>query len=270
MHVEEDAEETGDDRTARKKGQGSRIIGRVLPAAVKIWLRSQVEQVEALSIALEGRDRDIISGYLPGVSISARSAIYKGIYISELNLSAEDIRINIGQVIRGQPLRLLRVFPVRGKVVLSADDLKASVGSALLGEGLNNFWRSLMQVRSLPASVEARYGKLPLQANMTLHNAQIHLATQRLGLSFYPQVAEQTSPNPVILGTGLSVIDGSWLRLDSPRWLQTLADVADIAKGEPVEELEGFQWSLGADTQLSELCLRSEALICRGQIAVRP
>ena len=113
--------------------KGSRIIGRILPAAVRLWLRSQVEQVEHLSVVLEGRDRDIISGYLPGVSVSAMRTIYRGIHIGELRLSAQDIRINVGQVVRGKPLRLMQIFPVIGEVALSAADLNASLGSALLG-----------------------------------------------------------------------------------------------------------------------------------------
>ncbi len=249
---------------------GSRIIGRVLPGAVKLWLRSQVEQVEDLQVGLDGRDRDILSGALAGVSVTAQAAIYRGIHISELQLSAEDIQVNIGQVIRGKPLRLLKVFPVGCEVMLTASDLNASLGSDLLRVGLTDFWRSLVKLPALAESIEARYGALPVQSNVVWHDGQIQLGDGRLGLSFYPQVAAQTGASPVILGTGLRVIGGNRLQLENPRWLERLADVTNPEKGEPIELLQGFQWDLGSDTQLSELTVSPEKLVCAGQLRVNP
>ncbi len=254
----------------REKEKGSRIIGRILPGAVRLWLRSQVEQVEDLSVVLEGRDLDIISGYLPGVSVSAVRTIYKGIYIGELRLSAQDICINVGQVVRGKPLRLMKAFPVTGEVALTAADLNASLGSALLREGLRDFWRSLVQTPALREEIEARYGSLPLHRDVMLHNAQMYLGDQCLGLSFYPQAGGQTALHPVVLATELAVAEGNQLRLESPRWLKTLADVTDTSTGEAIVALQGFQWNLGSDTQLSRLILQPERLLCSGQIIVNP
>jgi hypothetical protein len=255
---------------ADKAAKGSRIIGRILPAAVRLWLRSQVEQVEDLSVSLEGRDRDILSGYLSAVSVSAMRAVYQGIHVGQLRLSAQDIQINVGQVVRGKPLRLLKVFPVSGAIALSAEDVNSSLNSTLLTVGLRDFWRSLVQSPSLREAIETRYGQLPLHADVMLHNAQICLGHQCLGLSFYPQVEGQQASSPVILGTGLSVIEGHRLQLESPRWLQTLADVMDAHQGEPIAALHGFQWNLGADTQLSELTVQPNLLRCHGQVMVNP
>jgi hypothetical protein len=255
---------------AGESAKGSRIIGRILPAAVKLWLRSQVEQVADLSVSLAGRDRDILSGYLPAVSVSAVRAIYKGIHLGQLTLSAQEIQINAGQVLRGKPLRLLKVFPVVGEAMLSADDLNASLDSALLQGGLRDFWRSLVQHPPFGEAIAARYGQLPLQADVMLHNAQICLGNQCLALSFYPQVGEQLATHRVILGTGLSVVEGHRLQLDSPRWLQALADVTEVSKGEPIASLQGFQWNLGVDTQLSLLSLQPKQLRCHGQFKVNP
>ncbi len=250
--------------------KGSRIIGRVLPAAVRLWLRSQVEQVEDLSLDLGGRDREIISGYLPSVSVTATQAIYQGIHIGQLQLSAQDIRINIGQVLRGNQLRLMQAFPVLGEVSLSADDLNASLTSPLLSQGLNDFWRSLIQIPALAQAIQARYGQLPLREDVTLRSPKMRLSNQCLGLSFYPRAQGQTAERRVILGTGLSVSAGSQLQLNNPRWLETLTDLSDSSKGQLIESLQGFQWDLGADTQLSQLALQTGRLACSGQIMVNP
>ena len=250
--------------------KGSRIIGRVLPAAVRLWLRSQVDQVEDLSLDLGGRDREIVSGYLPSVSISATGAIYKGIHIGQLALSAEDIRINIGQVLRGKSLRLMKAFPVVGEVSLTADNLNASLTSPLLSQGLNDFWRSLIKIPAFAQTIETRYGQLPTQENVTLRSPQMRLSNQRLGISFYPRVQDKTAEQRVVLGTGLSISEGNRLQLNDPRWLETLADLSDLSKGQPIDELQEFQWDLGSDTQLTQLVLQTGQLLCSGQIMVNP
>lgn len=250
--------------------KGSRIIGRVLPAAVRLWLRSQVEQVEDLSLDLGGRDREIISGYLPSVSIAATQAIYQGIHIGRLQLSAQDIRINIGQVLRGKQLRLMKAFPVLGEVSLSADDLNASLTSPLLSQGLNDFWRSLIQNSELAQLIETRYGQIPLQPDVILRSPKIRLGNQCLGLSFYPRAQGQTAEQKVILGTGLSIFAGNQLQLNTPRWLEHLDDLSDPSEGQSIDALQGFQWNLGSDTQLSQLALQTGQLVCNGQIMVNP
>jgi len=49
--------------TKSDKKEG-RIIGRVLPGAVKLWLRTQVEQIDSLVIDLSGRDRQLLNRFL--------------------------------------------------------------------------------------------------------------------------------------------------------------------------------------------------------------
>jgi hypothetical protein len=256
---------------------GSRLIGRILPAAVRLWLRSQVEQVESLSIGLDGRDREILSGAIPAVSVAATHAVYEGIHIGELQLSAQDIRINIGQVVRGKPLRLLKAFPVVGAVALSAEDVNASVSSALLVGGLRDFWRSLLQQPGMAQAVRDRYGPLALQPTVHLKNASIQLGDQSLGLSFYPEAGGEVAQQPIILGTHLTLIAANCLQLTAARWLDSLADLTKGEQGDGgafqenrIEALEGFQWDLGRDTQLGELVVQPERLLCKGQIFVNP
>ena len=253
-----------------EKAGGSRIIGRVLPAAVRLWLRSQVEQVENLSLQIAGSDRDILTGYVPSIAISAQNAIYQGIHISQLQLSAKDIRINVGQVMRGKALRLLQTFPITGEVSLSAADLNASLGSALLTQGLKEFWQQLIQHPAFAQAVEVRYGPLPLQPDLCLQDAQLRVANQCLGLSFYPYSQGQTAEQPVILGTDLAIVSGHLLQLTSPHWLENLASLGDLSQATPIDSLQGFQWDLGEDTQLTKLTLQRDSLRCHAQIMVNP
>ncbi|MEL7330763.1 MAG: DUF2993 domain-containing protein [Cyanobacteria bacterium J06560_2] len=268
-----------DEDGSEKKG-GSRIIGRILPAAVGFWLRSQVEEIAQLEIDLEGRDRQILKGFIPGVAVSAQQAIYRGIHVGQVQLSAKDIRINIGQVVRGKPLRLLKTFPVTGAVVLSEADLKASLRSPLLSAGLLDFWRSLISIPAIAQDVKARYGSLAIQPNVVLSQPNIRLEEGCLGLSFYPcssgniSSADSLENKPVVLGAKLSVVSAQYLQLSSPCWLTDLTELSVLASGSPVgipvDSLEGFQWNLGQDTQLNQLETHPDRLVCSGVVTVQP
>lgn len=258
------------DSDGASKGRGGRIVGRILPAAVRLWLRSQAEQIDGLSIEILGRDRDILSGYLPGVALVAGQAVYQGIHIGALNLSAADIRINVGQVVRGKPLRLLKAFPVLGEIVLTEEDVNASLVSSLLAQGMNDFWRSLIQQPTIASSVEAQYGPLPLSPDVVVDAAQVKLKGDRLGLRFYPQVADERAEQPVILGAGLTAVNGNCLQLLNPRWMEDLADVALLDKGTAIETLNNFQWDLGSDIEIEHLRLYAGKIAFKGQIMVNP
>ncbi len=187
-----------------------------------------------------------------------------------MQLFAEDIRINVGQVVRGKPLRLMKAFPVQGETTLSARDLNASLASPLLAEGLSSFWQSLIQRPEVAKSVDARYGPLPLSSNVTLNRPQIQIGKGSLGLSFYPTTPVESAEQPVILATNLSVIEGHILQLNSARWLDQLDDLTQRTVGVPIEALEGFQWDLGQDTKLTQLDLHPSHLLCSGEIMVNP
>ncbi|EDX85266.1 hypothetical protein S7335_2965 [Synechococcus sp. PCC 7335] len=229
-----------------------------------------MEQVDSLMIDLEGRDRQLISGYIPGVSVFAKQVVYKGLQLSKVQLAAKEIRINLGQVVRGKPLRLMKQFPVEGQVCLSAADVAASASSPLLAAGLADFWRSLIQLPEFAKAVEKRYGMRSLQPDTELYTPRIELGNGCLALSFYPYSQGQIDKQPIILGVELSVVSSHFLQLASPHWLSDTAMLSDITQGEPVSALSDFCWNLGEDTQLTQLDLQTTQLVCEGQLTIRP
>ncbi|MBE9078823.1 DUF2993 domain-containing protein [Romeria aff. gracilis LEGE 07310] len=244
--------------------RGSRFLGRILPVAVRLWLQSQVEQIEGLSFELQGSDREILSGYLPAVSLSARQAVYRGIHVQAVAIAADQIRINLGQVLQGRPLRLLAAFPVRGEIRLSRANLNDSWQSPLLQEGLQDFWASLYARPGFQAELAARYGWTELGQ---LHHSQVSLRPGQLILSFYPQApsAEPSIPQ-IVIATGLTVQSGHLLVLQQPQWLATLTAPA----GDPIATLENFQWDLGSQAKFEAFELLADAVYCRGQVQVTP
>ncbi|AXY68039.2 DUF2993 domain-containing protein [Thermosynechococcus sichuanensis E542] len=121
------------------------LIPRVLQPALHWWLSAQLEQATGLEIQIQGGDRQILRGYLPHVRVAAARASYRGIQLRQAAVQAEQIQINLGQVLRGKPLKLLAPVPVRGELVLSQEDLNASLGAPLLQSGLRELLKLLDQ-----------------------------------------------------------------------------------------------------------------------------
>jgi type II secretory pathway component PulM len=115
-----------------------RFIGNILSPAIKLWLRSQVQQVSDLEVQIAGTNRQIVTGNIPQVSILARDAVYQGLHVAKIDLVATDIQINLGQVVKGQPLKLLQKVPVTGKLQLQQTDIDASLRSPLLSNALTD------------------------------------------------------------------------------------------------------------------------------------
>ena len=107
-----------------------RIITKVLTSAIKLWLRSQLNQVSHLEVQIEASDRQLLSGYIPGVSISASNAVYQGLRVTQIELEVEKIQLNVAAILKGQPLQLSAIVPVVGKLIITAQDLNNSLFSS--------------------------------------------------------------------------------------------------------------------------------------------
>jgi hypothetical protein len=54
-------------------------VSSVLIPIIKLWLRSQVEHIETIEIAIAGKSRQILSGDIPKATVFGVGAKYKGI-----------------------------------------------------------------------------------------------------------------------------------------------------------------------------------------------
>lgn len=237
----------------------SRIISTVLSPAVRLWLRSQVEHVEDLHVKIEGGDRQILSGQVQKVSLSARKAVYQGLHLSQVQLAGEKIRINLGQVLRGQPLRLLEAFPIAGDVLLQEADLNASLQAPLLADALTEFLVTLLQSGSTDLL------QSPAPESLNLQNPQIVIGEGYLTLSA-TLVSLSGNTTPIVIRTGLQLASSHELQLDHPEWLPTMK----AKRGLPLADLDGFKLDLGPEVNIRELTLKLGQIMCCGQIMVIP
>ncbi len=240
--------------------QGSRLISTIVAPAVQLWLRSQVEQIDNLQVQIEAGDRQILSGHIPHVRVAARQAVYQGLHLSQIQLLGQNIRVNLGQVIRGKPLQLLQPIPVEADLRLQEADLNASLAAPLMVSAVADLLNQLVQAD--PSLVDILG---PQPQSEALENLQILLEAEQLTLGMSLR-SQQGKIIPFALRTQLSLASPRQLRFDSPHWLTNLK----AKRGFPLEGLEGFLIDFGPEVALTELTLAASQLVCRGCITIMP
>lgn len=241
----------------------SRLISKVLSPAVRLWLRSQVEAVEDLHFQIEGGDRQILSGYLPKVTIAARKAIYQGIHLSQVQLTAEEIRINLGQVLKGKPLRLLSAVPVCGEVAIHQSDLESSRQSPLVLSGLRDLLTLLLSAcwSDLPPDLVA---DLSLEQPWFLQQPLIQLGQDQMTLG--GTIVTNSRELPLAIRSGIGIQSGSRLCLFEPVlcWAEQRSQTVALPR------LHQFEVDLGSEVALQTLLLNCDRLFCQGRINIQP
>ncbi|NJK48973.1 DUF2993 domain-containing protein [Candidatus Gracilibacteria bacterium] len=231
----------------------SEIIGKVLSPAVRLWLRSQVDSVEELQFQILGRDRQILRGYIPEIFLSSTRAIYQGLHLREVKLQGENIRINIGQIIKGKPLQLLEPIKVTGEVGVYEADLHASLSSSLLSNAFTDLLLTLLELSG------------HLQSNFILEKYRVswqnvNLYTDKFVLDGTLTDATENS-QPISIRAGLKLVNRQTLLLH-PIEMEVLPDLFP-------NTLTEFEVDLGEDVDLKTLSLENGKLFCCGGLLVR-
>jgi hypothetical protein len=123
-------------------------LSNVISPAINLWLHSQLDQVQTLDINITGRNRDLLQGYIPQVSLFGSYPVYQGLHLGQVELTGSNIRVNLAQILKGQPLRLLEPVLVKGKVVLEQSHLNLSLASSLLSTALTELVSKFLQTTS--------------------------------------------------------------------------------------------------------------------------
>jgi LmeA-like phospholipid-binding len=114
----------------------SSIVSSVICPLIKLWLRSQVEAIENLEVKILGANRQILQGQVPQAEVCGQGIMYQGLSLSNINLVAAGINLNVPQILKGQPLKLLEPIKVQLDLSLEPQDLKQCLSSTLVTEAL--------------------------------------------------------------------------------------------------------------------------------------
>jgi hypothetical protein len=223
------------------------LISKVLAPACTLLLRSQVSAVDRLEVKIDGGNRQILGGSVPGMSALAEAVVYKGLHVSKLDLQAESIRINLPQVMRGQPLKILDPIELNIDARLSSADLKQSLNARLLKTALTDLFQQILPAAKDLTAQQFDWQELDLQKNRldlrgTISNDE-HLADVSLT---------------------------TYLSLESGRYINLSAVKIDTTLEIPGKDIDVYQIDIGKDAILEELIFQDGEIHCRGKIVVYP
>lgn len=237
------------------------LIHRVLEPAIQFWLRSQVESVSSLAVHLEGGDRQILSGYLPQVQLSSQKVVYRGLHLSQIELKGLNLRINIGQMLKGKAFRLLEPISIDLNVMLQAQDAQTSLHSELFQSAIIDALQVLVGEQ-----ISDALGQPMSSENLILQNPCLVLSENTIRFSAVLSTHPGAKSVPIALQTALTLRNAHSLSLDTPEWLPT----AHAKRGLPLHDLHGFTFDLGPQTQIHALSITAEGILVKGQMTVLP
>jgi hypothetical protein len=238
------------------KPQG--IISSLLAPACAAWLRTQVSEVESLDVQIAAKDRQILSGTIPAVAILATKTVYRGISLQKIKLLADRIEVNLSQVMRGKPLRVLQPIEVEIEATIADADLLSSLTAPLLSKAVNQL---IAQVIALPGDKSdleetGQSGATGQDWSLIWQSVQIEAGK----LTLQGQVQQGSSLLPINICAGIALLEGQIIHL-----APLVIDCELIDR--PVES---YSIDLGNEVNLRELVLGDGELHCAGQVRIRP
>ena len=220
------------------------MISKLLSTAVQLYLRSQVERAEYLKVKIVGGNKQILTGYIPQVSLSCSHAVYQGLYLNRVELRGADIAFNLPEVLKRQPLKLTEPVFVDLKVKLSAADLQASINSPLLQSGIRDLWKMIAT-------------QTDLLTDSAIEWNSIAIIERKLNLTAIYRDA--VGIGRLNLSTEISLVDSHTLYL-SPLKINLKSSTDEIQSELKID--------LGTDVAIEQLTIESEQILCAGKIRV--
>ncbi len=228
------------------------MITKLLSTAVKFYLRSQVSQVEDLQVKITGKNSQILQGYIPKVFLSCQRGIYQGLHLREVMINGTNIAINLPEVLKKKPLRLLEPIIVDLKVCLNEKDLIASIDADLLQSGLRDLWQIIVSTSQFTLA------NSPLKDTPIKWN-KIAIANNQLNLSGTYQ--DNTGKNNNLnVFTGITLSNSHTLSLFPLKITHNAKTIDELTKKLEID--------LGKDVDIENLIVESEELLCTGKITI--
>lgn len=215
----------------------SHFLTTILTPALRIWLKSQLDSLTQLQLEIKSSDQELLQGIIPEVLLKSEFAIYQGLHFDQISLIAEQLRVNIHQILKGQSLQLLNPVPISGKIRITETHLNHSLNSWLLQSGLQDFLSSLLKTNSVSS---LQWEKITLQSNQFLLQGK----SLQKPILIQAQVC-LNSPQQVLI---------------SPMKLQGLALEEN--------EIAPIEFDLGEQVQLEKIQITEEAIFLEGRIMI--
>ncbi len=187
----------------------------LLASGLQLWLRQHCEVAGPLEIQLHGSALNLLRGRLDGVSLQARRVTYNALEIDLVELRSGPIQVQIGNLLRGQPLQLHQAFTIRGQLSFTPEGLNRSFQSPR--------WHNLGDWLA-----EQLLGIAPL-GNLRVVNNLLVLSAQGIGST--GRVELHTSLTASTAGLAIANADSSHALLTLPMGEAITLEAACVEEG---------------------------------------
>lgn len=150
------------------------FIGKLFQSAVKAFIRSQIEHCSELKVSISGNNYDLFQGRVRSLKISAKGAVYKGIYLTDVQVAASDIKL------KPRASRILQEpSNVRASIRVGEEDLSSSLASPLLCRALRKILSERFHITSNAPDMNLSFqdGAVQLQKTSLLKNVRFACAS---------------------------------------------------------------------------------------------
>ena len=155
-------------------------VMQLLASGLQLWVRQQCDAIESLDIQLEGSALGLLRGKLAGVRLMARRVSYQQLELEVVQLTSSPIEVNIGKLLKGQPLQLQHPFTIRGQVGFTAEGLTQSISKPQwrgLADHLGEMLLGISPVVELRISQDKLIFAAKAAGEVTLVELETHLDT---------------------------------------------------------------------------------------------
>lgn len=227
----------------------AQFVGALVDPLVANWIRSEVDQVDNLSVDISGSDSDLLNGRIDTAEVSGDNLVYDNFYLSRVELAGSDIRLTVDEALNGGSLNLVEPVAVDALIRLSEADLNRSLQAPLIQSQLAEEKVQIPFAGGAPVAFQ-------------LSDPQVAILNGQLKID--ARLNAGGTDVPVSVTTGLSPQGGTQLLLIDPTWL------SDDGSQTPINGLNGVTIDLGPDVAIDSLQLLAGELVYSGTVTIQP
>ena len=166
----------------------------VLAGALRLWIRSQCDNLGSLELELTGSSWSLLRGRLDGVSLKARDVRFQGLPLQLVDLCSGPIAVDMKLLSPGQMLALKQPFQVAGEVSFNGRQLNSALLAEpwrWLGDWMAEQLMGLSPLGALRIDADLIELQVPVAAYQDPARRRFRLHAEEGTLCFRPETADE-------------------------------------------------------------------------------
>lgn len=157
---------------------------KLLASGLQLWVRQRCQRVESLEVNLQGSALALLRGRIEAVQLLARRSVYQHLPIEQVDVLSEAISVQIGNLLKGQPVQLEHPFAIRGQLSFSAEGLTTLFS--------HPHWRGLTEQLQDQVLGQLPLAQVRIDGRQLIFDLRAAAAHDRVELPLLPRAADGT------------------------------------------------------------------------------